>query len=106
VRKHGDGLQWLRNPQLAALQQLVNQLEAALGAKPGEVELRERAAEKLARGANLTRPEAAAFLGESPRTIQRMEADGVLRRCPGLRGAVLYAGRDVQRLASAPGKER
>ena len=106
MRKSDDGLQWLRDLQLAELQKRVNDLEAASGTKTLEVEVRKRAAEKIAEGANLTREEAAAYLGVSEKTISRMDAEGVLPRCRGLRGAVRYAARDVLRLASAPGKER
>jgi hypothetical protein len=101
-----DVLQWVRDFEVAALRERANKLEAILAAKASDVELRKRAAEKIANGSNLTRTEAAAHLGVDPKTLQRMEADGTLRRCPGLRGAVRYAARDVQRLASAPGKER
>ncbi len=69
-----------------------------------EAELRAVAAEKGRQGANLTRPEAAAYLGVSTKTIQRMEADGQLRRCPGRGGVVRYAARDVLRIASAKGR--
>ncbi len=58
------------------------------------------------RDALVTRKQAAEYLGVSTKTIQRMEADGVLKRCPGLLGVVRYRARDVLRLASAPGKER
>ena len=103
--RKGDGLQWLRNLQLAALRERVGELEASFGVDEKEQALRERAAQKIKTGSNLTRPEVAAYLGVSVKTVQRMEADGALRRCPALRGAVLYAARDVVRLASAPGKE-
>jgi len=68
-------------------------------------ELRAVASEKIAQRANLTRPEAAAFLGVSTKKLQRMEGERQLRRCPGLAGVVRYAARDVLRLASANGRE-
>jgi DeoR/GlpR family transcriptional regulator of sugar metabolism len=54
----------------------------------------------------VTRKQVAEYFGVDVKTIQRMEAKGVLTRCPGLLGAVRYRARDVLRLASAPGKER
>ena len=66
--------------------------------------LRARAAEKLRLNANLTRPEVAAHLGISVRQVQRMEAAGILKRCPKMGSRVLYAARDVLRLASANGR--
>jgi DNA-binding XRE family transcriptional regulator len=71
-------------------------------------ELRELASQKLAQGANLTRPEAAAYIGLSPRKVGRMEKSKVnpLPRCPGLGSAVRYAARDVLRFASALRKDR
>lgn len=79
--------------------------EKAAGGVKDKAELRTVAAEKLAKGANVTRAEAAAFLGVSTKKLQRMEATGQLRRCPGLDGVVRYAARDILRLASANGKE-
>ena len=73
--------------------------------KMDRAELRALAAKRLAEGAAVTRAEAAAFLGVSTKKLQRMEAAGQLRRCPGLDGVVRYAARDVLRLASAHGKE-
>ena len=64
-------------------------------------ELFEVAGRKLRAGANLTRPEAAAFLGVSTKRLQRMEISGALSRCPGLGTSVLYSSRDVLLLASA-----
>src|SRR5262245_23764163 len=64
-------------------------------------ELAAMAAEKVSRGRPVSRPEAAAYLGVSTKKLQRMEAAGQLRRCPGLGGVVRYAARDVLRLASA-----
>ena len=106
MRKASDGLQWLRALQLAALRERVDHLETMLKANPNDAAQRERAAEKIERGASLTPEEVAAFLGVSKRTIRRLELDDALTRCRALRGAVRYPARDVLRLASAPGKER
>ncbi len=79
----------------------------ALGAqKSAQMDLAERAALKLSRGQPLNRPELAAYLGVSTKKLQRMEAVGRLQRCSGMGTVVLYAAREVQRLASATGKER
>jgi hypothetical protein len=84
----------------------LEQLEERIAkGKTDTASLRAVAAEKVQQGANLTRREAAAFLGVSTKKLQRMEAAGKLRRCPGLDGVVRYAARDVLRLASAMGKE-
>ena len=64
-------------------------------------ELEEGAARKLALGINLNRYEAAAYLRRSPRTLQRWEDEGRITRCPGYGSSVIYAARDVLRLASA-----
>ena len=64
-------------------------------------ELRVVAAQKIQQRANLRRDEAAAYLDVSTKKLQRMEAAGELRRCPGLNGVVRYATSDVLRLASA-----
>ena len=53
----------------------------------------------------VTRADAAARLRVSTKTIQRMEADGRLKRCRGLEPVVRYRARDVERLASALGEE-
>jgi DNA-binding transcriptional regulator YiaG len=66
---------------------------------------RGNAADKIRQGANLTRPEAAAYIGVSTRKLQRMEASGAIRRCSAMGTLVRYASRDVLRLASANGKE-
>jgi hypothetical protein len=63
--------------------------------------VRASAAEKLRQGAPVSRLEAAAYLGVSTRKLQRMEAAGTLRRCPGMGSVVKYAARDILRLASA-----
>ena len=57
--------------------------------------------ERLQRGQPVSRARAAQFLGVSTKRLQRMEAAGKLKRCPDLGAVVLYAARDVLRLASA-----
>ena len=69
-------------------------------------ELEEGAARKLPLGINLDRFETAAYLRTSTRTLQRWEKSGRITRCPGYGSSVIYAARDVLRLASAPRKER
>jgi hypothetical protein len=64
-------------------------------------ELEEGAARKLALGINLNRFEAVAYLRTSPKTLQRWEKSGRNARCPGYGTSVIYAARDVLRLASA-----
>ena len=68
--------------------------------QPSADTLREQAAGKLRLRANLTRAEVAAFLGVSTKKLQRMEARGTLKRCPGLGTVVRYRASDVLRLAS------
>ena len=75
------------------------------GAKDGLAALRAVAAEKIRQGAPLTRAEVAAFLTTTTKQLQRWEARGRIRRCPALVGLVRYAPRDVERLASASGRE-
>lgn len=70
-------------------------------AKRDRDELWTAAASKLERQGLLSRAELAAFLGLSTKQVQRMEAAGTLRRCPGLGTVVRYAARDVLKLASA-----
>lgn len=86
------------------LEARVRELETAPAAGRGKrpaAALREAASEKLRAGSNFSREEVAAHLGVSTRKVQRMEAAGTLRRCPGLGSVVRYAARDVLRLASA-----
>jgi hypothetical protein len=94
---------WQRSPgghspfahwRVMALEARVAELE---GPRPSLDDVKAR----LDRNAPLTRAEAAAFLGFSTKMLQRMEAAGKLRRCPGFGTAVRYAARDVLRLASA-----
>lgn len=90
--------------QLRLQEKRIRQLEEQVLSAKGEAldaTLRANASEKLRQGANLTRPELAAYLGVSTRKIQRMEVSGKLVRCPGLGSVVRYAARDVLRLASA-----
>ncbi len=99
----GDGLGyagWL------LLQARLESLESKLARETEEVPaLRAVAAEKMRQGALLTREEAAVFLNTSTKKLQRMEACGRIRRCPAIEGLVRYSPREVERLASAPGKE-
>jgi excisionase family DNA binding protein len=74
--------------------------------KQSTCDLAEEARGKLERGSPLTRDEVAAYLGVSYKKVQRMEAQGKIRRLPDMGASVLYAARDVLRLASAPRKER
>ena len=98
-RRRGAVLETIRK---IALEARLRELEAGVAkAASGESDLRTLAAVKVRQGANLTRREAAALLGVSTKTLQRMETDLQLRRCPGLAGVVRYAARDVLRLASA-----
>lgn len=82
-------------------------LEARLAELEGEGHSeREAVREKLSHGGMVTRREAAAFLSVSTKKIQRMDAAGVLPRCPGLGAVVRYAARDVLRFSSAFRKVR
>src|SRR5262245_12086331 len=83
--------------EVRSLRDVIN----GLGSGESEPGLAAEAAQKLALGLNLSRPEVAAYLGVSTKKIQRMEAAGTLTRCPGLGTVVRYAARDVLRLASA-----
>lgn len=97
------------NMRMNAMQKRIAEFEAKLAQATGvalQATLRANAAEKIQQGANLTRPEAAAYLGVSTRKLQRMETAGHIRRCPKMGSSVLFAARDVQRIASATGKER
>ena len=96
-----DGLAVLRAMGARILQARLEALESAAQAKPAKSNLRAVAGEKLAQGANLTRPEVAAWFGVSPRCVQRWEAAGLLSRCPGLGTIVRYAPSDLLQIASA-----
>lgn len=82
------------------------ELEARSKARGKTADLHQAACEKVRAGAPVTREELAAYLVVSTRKIQRMEAAGILTRCPGLGTVVRYFVSDDLRLASAKGKER
>jgi len=63
--------------------------------------LREQAGELIRAGGNLTRQQTAAYLGISIRQLSRLDAAGRITRCSQLGRAVMYASRDVMRIASA-----
>ncbi len=97
-------------------QERIEQLEQRLAASEQELlkanaekaraMLRATAAEKLLTGSLLTREEVAAHMGASTKKVQRMDAAGILPRCPNMGAVVRYAARDVLRLAPAyRGKE-
>ena len=109
MRSSSNLVQIITNMRLAALERSRVEPGAKSSRTTGvvpEATLRANAAEKIQQGANLTRPEAAAYLGVSARKLQRMEAADHIRRCPKMGSSVLFAARDVQRIASATGKER
>jgi hypothetical protein len=88
--------EWLWKVRVA---EKIAQLEARVAKEKADAAaLLSAASEKVERGANLTRGEAAAILSVSTKKLQRMEARGQLRRCPGLDGVVRYAARDVSGL--------
>jgi excisionase family DNA binding protein len=88
-------------PELIQRMRLARLEAEVAGPEQSKCDLAEEARGKLERGSPLTRDELAAYLGVSYRKIQRMEAQGKLQRLPGMGGSVLYAARDVLRLASA-----
>ena len=100
-----DGFQALHAMETRLLRARIEALEAAAQVTPTEPNLRAVAVEKLAQGANLTRPEVAAWLGVSTKCVQRWDATGRVRRCPGLGGVVRYSARDVLGLASASSRK-
>ena len=86
--------------------QQMEELRAELAwRKRSKRELEEGAARKLALGINLNRYEAAAYLRTSPKTLQRWEKSGRIARCLGYGTSVIYAARDVLRLASASSRK-
>jgi hypothetical protein len=86
--------------------QEIEELRAELAwRKRAKRELEEGAARKLPLGINLNRYETAAYLRTSPKTLQRWEKTGRITRCPGYGTSVIYAVRDVQRLASASSRK-
>ena len=101
------GLGPLASVKVQLLQERLDQLAARVaGAELRKRVTVESVAAKLSAGLPLTRGELALCLGVSTKKLQRMEAAGTLKRCPGLGTLVRYASRDVLRLASANGKER
>ena len=94
---------WLLALQVRLLERKVKALTASRdeARSVADKALRELAAEKLAAGSHLTRPEVAAHLGVNPKKIQRMESAGKLMRVPSMGAVVRFAARDVLRLASA-----
>jgi len=101
----GSGDYLMRILTNARLHQIEKELASRASAAP-EQTLREQAAELVRVGGNLTRQQVAAYLGISTRQLARLEAKGRIGRCSQLGRAVMYAARDVLRLASAKGKER
>jgi excisionase family DNA binding protein len=96
----------LGNLENAFLLTRLEKLERELGEKGDKkAALRASFAEKAKVDGFVTREEAAALLGVSTKTVQRMDADGRLPRCRNLGASVRYRSRDVLRLASAIGKE-
>jgi len=95
----GDGMEAIREMarrvRMEKLEAQVARLSRLKADVAGEVQVR------LQRGQPVSRAGVAAYLGVSTKTVQRMESQGKLRRCPGLGGVVLYSARDVLRLASA-----
>ena len=86
--------------------QEIEELRAELAwRKRSKRELEEGAARKLPLGINLNRYEAAAYLRTSPKTLQRWEKSGRITRCFGYGTSVIYAARDVLRLASASSRK-
>jgi hypothetical protein len=98
---------WLQALQLRVLAKKVEELAERRGgaAKKVDRELLEAVALKLSLGMNVDRFETAAYLGISTRTLQRWEDAGRITRCPGYGTLVMYAARDVLRLASASSRK-
>ena len=99
MRSRGDGLGYLREFMTRVRFERIESELVALRKLRRDVA--SEAHQRLERGQPVTRAQAAAFLGVSTKKLQRMEAAGNLRRCPGMGGLVLYSARDVLRLASA-----
>ena len=96
----------LQQQEIERQRQEIEELRAELAwRKRSKRELEEGAARKLALGINLNRFEAAAYLRISTRTLQRWENEGRITRCPGYGTSVIYAARDVLRLASASSRK-
>ena len=107
MRGNGDSMGWLQALQLRVLAKKVEELAERHGREPRRVdrEVLEAVALKLSLGMNVDRFEAAAYLGISTRTLQRWEDAGRITRCPGYGTLVMYAARDVLRLASASSRK-
>jgi hypothetical protein len=100
------GLGRLGDIEVTLLRQEVLWLKEALAARGKALPATlDSLAAKLRAHANLTREEAAMFLGVSTKKLQRMEAAGTLSRCPDMGSVVRYAARDVLRLASASSRK-
>jgi hypothetical protein len=100
------GLGRLRDIEVTLLRQEVQRLKEALAARGKALPATwDSLVGRLRADANLTREEAAMFLGVSTKKLQRMEAAGTLIRCPGMGSVVRYAARDVLRLASASSRK-
>ena len=96
-----DAFGWLRALEVRMLRKRVEEMAAvAPEAEDEQGKLRAQAATKLEAGSHLTREEVAAHLDVSTRKVQRMDAKGELRRCPGLGSVVRYSSSDVLRLAT------
>lgn len=105
MRQFGSGHFLMGILQRVRLEQVEQELAKRAAAVPAQT-LREQAAELVRAGGNLTRQQTAAYLGISIRQLSRVEGAGRLRRCRQMGRAVMYAARDVLRIASASGKEQ
>ena len=105
MRGSGSGFYLTEIMRRVQLHDLESRVRALGEAWEGE-SVRDRAARRIEAGSNLTRQEAAAYLGISVRQLSRLDASGRLARCAQLGRAVMYAARDVVRIASATRKER
>jgi hypothetical protein len=99
------GLGALEDLKVIVLQREVRSSRRRSRPSSGPAASLESVAAKLGVGANVTREEAAMFLGVSTKKLQRMEAAGTVTRCPGMGSVVRYAARDVLRLASASSRK-
>ncbi len=105
MRQGGSGHFLMGILQRVRLDQIEKELAKRATAVPAQT-LREQAAELVRVGGNLTRQQAAAYLGISTRQLSRVDAAGKIARCSQLGRAVMYASRDVLRITSASRKER
>lgn len=104
MRHGGSGHFLMGILQRVRLEQVEKELAKRAAAAPAQT-LREQAADLIRVGGNLTRQQTAAYLGISVRQLSRVERAGKLGRCRQLGRAVMYASRDVLRIASASRKE-